>query len=96
MAKPHQRKSPDFKHQVALEALKGDQTIAQLGAQYGLHPKQIQRWRDQLIIESKDIFIHKSTRKARDSDSDRMELLHIIEKLNLELDYLKKKLRDIP
>jgi transposase-like protein len=96
MAKPPQKRSPDFKHKVALEALKGDQTIVQLGAQYGLHPKQIQRWRDQLVIESKDIFIHKTSRKARNPDPDKTELLHIIEKLHLELEFLKKKLRNIP
>lgn len=91
MSKPPQRKSPEFKLRIALEALKGDRAITELASEHGIHPKQIMRWRDQLLEEGEDIFIHKATQKK--SDPDREKLLHIIEQLSLELDFLKKKLR---
>jgi hypothetical protein len=56
-----------------------------------MHPKQIQRWRDQLLMEGENIFIHKTTQ--RQSDPDKEKLLHIVDQLTLELDFLKKKLR---
>lgn len=91
MSKRPQNRPPGFKFELALEALKGTKTIAQLASENGMHPKQIQRWRDQLLAEGEDIFIHKSHQKR--SDPDKEKLLHLIEQLNLELDFLKKKLR---
>jgi transposase-like protein len=90
MAKQPQQRTPEFKLKIALEALKNDQALTQLASEYGLHPKQIRRWRDKLLIEASDIFIHKSTQKS--SDPDKKELLHIIDQLSLELEFLKKKL----
>lgn len=95
MSQPPQQRTPEFKLKIALEALKGDQAITALASQYGLHPKQIRRWRDQLLLEGKEIFIHKNIQKSRASDPDKKDLLHIIDKLTLELEFLKKKLRDV-
>lgn len=91
MSKAPQRKSPEFKLKIALEAFKGDKTISALASEHCMHPRQITRWRDQLLEEGDDIFIHKQTQKK--SDPDKEKLFHIIEQLSLELDFLKKKLR---
>ncbi len=91
MAKPPQKRSAEFKLKLALEALKGDQTITQIASEHGMHPKQIRRWRDQLLIEGEEIFLHKTTQKCADPDKEK--LLHIIDQLSLELEFLKKKLR---
>lgn len=91
MSKAPQRKTSEFKLKLALESLKGDKTIIQLASEYGIHPKQIQRWRSQLLEEGEEIFIHKSTQKKADPDKEK--LLHIIDQLTLELEFLKKKLR---
>ena len=40
--------SPDFKAKVALAAIRGDRTVAQLADQYGVHPSQITTWKEQL------------------------------------------------
>ena len=91
MSKVPRKITPEFKLKLVLEVLKGEKTIVQLASEYGLHPKQIQRWRNQLLEEGENIFIHKSIQKKL--DPDREKLLHIIDQLTLELEFLKKKLR---
>jgi transposase len=43
------RYSAEFKAKVALEAIKGEQTIQELGSRYGVHPNQITNWKRQAI-----------------------------------------------
>ena len=45
-----------FKAKVALEALKGVKTIAQLSSEYGVHPNQIRQWKKRLLKELPEIF----------------------------------------
>lgn len=94
MAKPPQKRTDEFKLMIALESLRGDRAITDLAAQHNLHPRQIRRWRDQLLLEGKEIFSHKGTKKT--AEPDREHLLHLINQLSLELDFLKKKLGDTP
>lgn len=92
MTKTRQNRSPKFKLDVAIEALKDEKDITEIGSKYGLHPKQVRRWRDQLLAEGEELFVHKATKKKRDEDPDKKELRRIIDQLSSELDYLKKKL----
>ena len=48
--------SPDFKAKVALAAIKGDRTIAQLSDQHGVHVSQITAWKDQLQASAANVF----------------------------------------
>jgi len=91
MSRVPKKRTPEFKLKLVIEALKGDKTIAQLASEHGIHPKQIQRWRDQLLEEGENIFIHKQIQKR--SDPDKEKLLHIIDQLTMELEFLKKKLK---
>ena len=93
MSKAPQRKSPEFKLNLALEAIKGEHTIIQLASQHGINPKQITRWRDQLLNEGAAVFEHKRTRAKSDPGKD--ELLKIIEQHRVELEFLKKKLKQL-
>lgn len=91
MSKVPKKRPPEFKLKLALEALKGERTLIQLASEHGIHPKQIRRWRDQLLEDAEEIFIHKSTQKRADPDKEK--LLHVIDQLKLELDFIKKKLK---
>ena len=48
--------SPAFKAQVALAALKGDKTLAELAQQYDIHPNQITDWKRQLTERAAQVF----------------------------------------
>lgn len=90
MSKPLQKRTPEFKLKLAIEALRGDRPLTLIASEHGIHPKQIRRWRDQLVAEGEGIFIHKATQKREDPDKEK--LVHIINQLTLELEFLKKKL----
>jgi transposase len=91
MSKLPKKRSPEFKLNLVLESIKGEKSIAQLAADNEMHPKQIQRWRNQLLEEGEMIFTHKTAQKQ--SDPDKEKLLCVIEQLTLELEFLKKKLK---
>lgn len=91
MDRKHQIRSPNFKAKVAIEALKGELSLIQIATKYNVHPKQVGKWRDQLIEESDEVFIHKGSQKAS-KDPEKDELLRKIGQLSIEIDFLKKKL----
>jgi transposase len=81
--------SPDLKAKVALAAVKGDRTIAQLSEQYGVHASQITTWKDQLLAGAANVFGpgggSTSTAPAVD-----IKVLHAkIGELTLENDFLE-------
>ncbi len=47
MSKKRRNHSSAFKARVALEAIKGEQTLSELATQFTLHPNQIQQWKKQ-------------------------------------------------
>ena len=53
-----------FKSRVALEALRGELTIAEIASKYQIHPNQVQRWKQRLMEGASDIFASSSERKA--------------------------------
>jgi putative transposase len=87
------RKSYDatFRAKVALEAAKGEKTLAELSSTFGVHPNQISKWKKQLLESLPDLFTDR--RKKRDKESEELvdELYRQIGQLKVELDWLKKK-----
>lgn len=87
------RRSHDatFKARVALEAIRGEKTIAQVAAEYGVHPNQIRQWRQKLLDELPQLF--SDCRKSAEKDGEELqdELYRQIGQLKVELDWLKKK-----
>ncbi len=87
--------SVDFKAKVALEAIKGYKSINELAREYQVHPNAISNWKKQLLEGLPGIFENK--RGARtEIDSDLPDQLYRqIGKLQVELDWLKKKFNNI-
>lgn len=92
MAKRGRRShSPAFKAKVALAALKGDKTLAELAQQYEVHPNQTADWKKQLQERVAPVF---ETRKASAGDPPvDVKVLHAkIGQLTLENDFLESAL----
>jgi len=81
---------PNFKAKVALEAVKGDQTLAELASQHGVHPNQITKWKRHLLDEMPELFKNKD-KKNKNSKELKDALYQEIGQLKVELDWLKKK-----
>jgi len=83
------RYSAEFKAKVALEAIKGELTISQLGAKYGVHQTMINSWKKQAIDNLPTTFEQKSN-VAKTPDAE-VEKLHAkIGQLVVERDFLAK------
>ena len=54
--RPRRNHTPAFKARVALAAIKGDRTLAQLAEQFDVHPNQITSWKAQLEEGAADVF----------------------------------------
>ena len=78
--------SPEFKAKVAIAALKGDKTLAELAQQYDVHPTQITDWKTQLLERSSVVFGESS---AKESGPDVQTMQAKIGQLTLENDFLE-------
>ena len=85
------RHTAKFKFTIAVEAIKSDKTINQLASEHQLHPSQISQWKNQLLEQGSDIFATTSTKGQREQNDRESSLYEQIGRLNMELDWLKKK-----
>ncbi len=83
--------SPKFKARVAVEAIRGEKTLSQLGSQFGVHPIQIAKWRKSALEQLPELFVDGRTHKGRSTEADNDALYEEIGRLKVELDWLKKK-----
>lgn len=54
--RPRRNHSPAFKAKVALAAVRGEKTLAELAQQFDVHPNQITQWRAQLLESAVGVF----------------------------------------
>jgi len=86
------RWSKEQKFKIALAAIKGDKTIAQLAEEYHVHPNQISEWKKQLLEHGADIFSPATEKRAGLEAREREELIHTIGHQAVIIDWLKKRL----
>ncbi len=86
MKRTRRNHAPGFKAKVALAAIKGDKTLAELAEHFDVHPNQISEWKQQLQESAADVFGSTRT-KAVEPD---LNVLHAkIGQLTLENDFLE-------
>jgi len=85
--------SAEFKARVALEALVGDKTLAELSARHGVHPNMIAAWKRQAKEPMPEIFSKKTSRDEVSREAEIKELHRKIGELTVERDFSGKAFR---
>lgn len=91
MSDQRKKYTPAEKAKIALEAVKGELTLAQISSKYGVHATQINAWKRQLLAHLPDAFSDKSKQEKVIHNNEVAELYEQIGRLKVENDFLKKK-----
>ncbi len=86
--------SAAFKAKVGMEALMGIKTVAQIAREYSVHPVQVSQWKTVIRERLPELF---SSGGAASADSEQLvaDLHRKIGELTVDLDYLKKKSKQL-
>ena len=87
------------KSKIVLETLKEDKTIAQIGSEYNVHPRNIQYWRKKFlenveVVFDKEQIVRQYKEELKDKSSEIDELHRQIGELTAQLNWAKKKSRE--
>jgi transposase-like protein len=86
-----------FKAKVVLEALREEMTLLELGQKYDIHPNVISNWKKQALEAMPDIFErpNKKSSSEREAEAREEAMLKAIGQQKVEIDFLKKKYRQL-
>ena len=93
MKENRKKHSASFKARVALESLKGEETVAQLASRFDVHPSQVNQWKKALTDGAADIFGDGRNRKKPGNQQLVAQLYQQIGQLKVERDFLENTLR---
>jgi len=94
MRRKRRTHSPEFKAKVALAAIQGDLTMAELVKKFDVHANQVTDWKKQLLDSAPDVF-GKGAKKSEDAAEAVQELHAKIGQLTMENDFLERGLERI-
>ena len=80
-----------LKSKVALAAVKGDRTTAQLASEFGVHTSQVTAWKKRLLEGVGELFADGRQKRSDESGVDEQQLYEQIGRLKMEVEWLKKK-----
>jgi transposase len=93
MSNKRKQYNPEFKAKVALEAIRGEKTVAELASQYEIHPTMINNWKRQLLEGASNLFENGNDAKKADENQQAQidELYRQIGQLKVERDFLANR-----
>jgi transposase-like protein len=83
--------SGQFKAKVVVEAIRGQKTVNELATQYGVHPVQISQWKRQALDGLPGALVNGRGRKAKEEQALAADLYEQIGRLQMKLEWVKKK-----
>jgi len=92
MGKKRRKFSNKFKAKVALEAVKGVKTIAELASEHQVHPNQVSTWKRQILENAAELFSGGQSRKSKTEEEVTAPLYEEIGRLKMDIKWLEKKL----
>ena len=95
MAGKRRRFTAEFKARMVRAALREDKTLAELASQFGVHPNQITEWKRQVLEAMPEVFGRRKAADAKASEEHEARLYEQVGKLQVELEWLKKKARQL-
>jgi len=95
MAKIRRRFTAEFKARVVRAALREDKTLAALAGEFDVHPNQITEWKRQVLEALPEVFGRRKAAEARDAEAHEARLYEQVGKLQVELEWMKKKARQL-
>ena len=93
MSRKRKQYSPQFKAKVAIEAIRGQKTTAELASQYEIHPTMINNWKRDLLDKASELFDNGKTTNQVQAETQAQidELYRQIGQLTVERDFLAKR-----
>lgn len=91
MKQQRRKHTAEFKSRVALEAIKGLETINEIAAKYEIHPVQVGTWKKELLERVSAVFERKNAVPDKDVEQERARLERKVGQLSMEVDFLEKK-----
>jgi len=90
MGRKRRKFTASFKARVAMDAARGDATLAELASRHGVYPNQVSAWKKQLLESVSELFEEGRGRPSADESAEASTLYEQIGRLKVELDWLKK------
>lgn len=93
MSRKRKQYSAQFKAKVAIEAIRGQKTTAELASQYEIHPTMINNWKRDLLDKASELFDNGKTTSQAQAETQAQidELYRQISQLTVERDFLAKR-----